>query len=149
MTLTLEMRERHFVGGLLLGAYGIPGDFDETPPLTDERLRWVLDATTIAARASGVWPVDLNRVAGELARLGVLEEVGGRAFLHELIESWDEREDRAYRLGLIMAAHALAVGRLEQQAAAEEHLVAALRRFETSKEKANEAIALMQRAVNA
>jgi len=149
MSVTREMRERHFVGGLLLGAFTPPDDFDEGADIADERMRWIVDATKIAHRATGAWPVDLDAVAGELARLGMLEQVGGITAILDLVESWSEREDRAEKIGTLMLAHALASGRLEHQDQAESAVVHALRRLEAARERSDEAVSLMEQAARA
>lgn len=146
MTVPREMLEKHFVGGLLLGAFTPPDDFDEGADIADERLRWIVDATKIAHGATGVWPVDLVVVADVLERLGVLEQVGGITTLIDLIESWDEREDRAEKHAVLSLSYDLAVSRLAQQDEAETAVVSALRRLEAARERADVAVSLMTRA---
>lgn len=134
------------MGGLLLGAWPLPGDFEEGSDIGDERLRWVLDAAKIAHGVTGAWPVDLDDVADELGRLGVLEQVGGITLLISLIESYDERVTRARELVPLHAALRLAEHRVAEQALAEDEAYRAVSRYEDARERADAAIEILKEA---
>lgn len=135
-----ELAAWHFVGGLLLGAYECPSSVPEH--VTDERLQRIVEA------AIGVWAVDgavdVVRVGDTLDVLGLLESVGGAAMLHELIESWAEREERAQRLGLQMFVAETTQRMIRAQVACGKHLLEVRERYETRRADAEASYGLLR-----
>jgi hypothetical protein len=94
---TREELEYHYVGGLLNGALAPPG----SAVCTIDRFRRVEEACIALDHVDG--EVRLERVADVLHELGVYAELGGTAFLVDLMEAWLERVARARELGELLA----------------------------------------------
>lgn len=99
-----HLRERHLVGGVLLGAYPPPDDFEPGASVADRDLAYVLDAVKFAHGVTEEWPVDLPDVLSALEKMGVADEVGGADFLLYLVEAWSDAETRSRELAQRLAA---------------------------------------------
>jgi hypothetical protein len=126
MKLPDELRAWHWAGRVLNGACECP---DSTPDwVTDERVRLVTDAVIAVAYVDNAWPVDVGRVGDVLYTRGVFDEIGGAAFIIELMASWSERIDRARYLGTIYANYLIAMAAVEDELVTNEELAALIDR---------------------
>lgn len=131
----------HFVGGLLGGAYACP---DSVPrSITDERLQRVVEAVIAVAYVDQTWPVDVGRIVDVLQERGVYEDIGGSAFLIDLMASWTERVERAEYLGAVMALCQIALDAINQELATNDELAALINRRSDARERASAALAVL------
>lgn len=128
--------EWHYVGGLMLGAYDPPSSVD----VADERLARVVEAVIGVRAIDDVWPVDVTRVVETLHELGVLDDLGGVSFLLALMEDWSEREERAQRLGGLLARVQITERLLRIEEDAGEEVLAAGSRYRRARADATSAI---------
>ena len=134
--------EAAYVGGLLVGAYGLA-------PMGDVQIEngWladVVDAVGLVAEWSRVFPVDVRDVAATLV------VVHGHAAparpLRDLMEQWDRSDTRARELlPVVLLAGELAAA-VNEQAAAEDALYDAISRRDASKARADALVHLLRQA---
>lgn len=147
MRLPMDLVAWHWAGSLLAGATDCPDSVPST--VTDERVYRVIEAVIAVAYVDQTWPVDLGRVADTLYTLGVFDEIGGAAFLIELMSSWFERIERARYLGTIYAHCRIAMAAIEDELATNDELARLIDRRTVVRECANDALAAIRAAEEA
>lgn len=134
--------EAAYVGGLLVGAYGLASQAElriENGWLAD-----VVDAVGLVAEWSRTFPVDVCDVAATL--VAVHGHAEPERPLRDLMEQWDRSDTRARELlPVVLLAGELAAA-VNEQAAAEDALHAALSWRDASREKADALVLLLRQA---
>lgn len=147
MSIPAELLAWHYAGGLLCGGYECPDSVPDT--VTDERVRFVMNAVIAVASVDDAWPVDVRRVADVLYVLGVFDDIGGAAFLIELIQSWSERVERGRILGALYAHYQIAMAAVEDELATNDELAALIQRRSQIRAIGNDALAALLAAEEA
>lgn len=142
MSAPIELVAWHWAGGLLSGAYACPASVPRA--VTDERVRRVVEAVIAVAYVDQVWPVDLGRVVDVLRALEAFDEIGGGAFLIELMSSWSERIDRARYLGAMLAFCQIAHAAIDDELATNDQLAALIDRRCEARERAELALTALR-----
>lgn len=134
--------EAAYVGGLLVGAYGLGRESELQ--IENAWLRDVVDAVRLVAEWSLTFPVDTLDVATTL--VAVHGHAGPERALRDLMEQWDRSDTRARQLlPLVLLAGELAAA-VDEQAAAEEALHDALSRRADSKARADALVRILREA---